>query len=50
MFYSVGIFRTASPQDSISSGPDRTALRRRGKEPKHTEILQRRTGGLNIKR
>ena len=50
MFYSVGIFKTASPEDSITSNPERTVLRRQGEEPDYTEVLQQRTGNLNIKR
>ena len=30
MLYSAGIFRTSSLRDSISSNPERTALKRRG--------------------
>ena len=30
MFYSVGIFRTSDPRDSISSDPEGTAPRRQG--------------------
>ena len=50
MFHLVGIFRTSSPRDSISSYPGTTVLRRQGKEPDYTEVLQQRTGSLNIKR
>ena len=50
MFHLVGIFRTSSPRDSISSYPETTVLRRQGKEPDYTEVLQQRTGSLNIKR
>ena len=50
MFYSVGIFRTSNLGDSISSGPERTAPRRRGEEPGSREVLQQRAGSLNIKR
>ena len=46
----MGIFRTSSPGDSISSDPERTAPRRRGEEPGYTEVLQQRAGSLNIKR
>ena len=49
MFYSVGIFRTSSPGDSISSDPERTTLRRRGEKPGYIEVLQQRAGSLNIK-
>ena len=44
MFYSVGIFRTLSLGDSISSDPKRTALRRREEEPGYTKVLQQRAG------
>ena len=50
MFYLVGIFRMASPGDSISSSPERTALRRRGEKPGYLEVLQQRAGSLNIKK
>ena len=50
MFYSVGIFRTSRPGDSISNDPERTALRRRGKESGYTEVLQQGAGSLNFKR
>ena len=50
MFYLVGIFRMSSPEDSISSNPERTALRRRGEKPGYLEVLQQRAGSLNIKR
>ena len=50
MFYSVGNFRTPSPGDSTSINPEITDLRRQGEEPGHIEILQQRTGSLNIKR
>ena len=49
MFSSAGIFRTSSPGDTTSSDPERTALRR-GEEPGYTEVLQQRTGCLNIRR
>ena len=45
-----GIFRTSSLGDSISSNPERTALRRLGDEPGYIEVLQQRAGSLNIKR
>ena len=41
-----GIFRTGS----ISSSPERTALRRRRQEPSYIEVLQQRAGNVNIKR
>ena len=44
MFYLVGIFRTLSPGDSISSNPERTAPRRQDGEPGYTEMLQQSTG------
>ena len=50
MFYSVKIFRTSSPRDSISSNPEKTASRRWGDEPGYIEVLQQRAGSLNIKR
>ena len=50
MFYSVGIFRTSSPGDNISSDPERTAPRRWEEEPGYIEVLQQRAGDLNIKR
>ena len=50
IFYSVGIFRTPSPEDGILSNPERTAPRRHGKEPGYSEVLQQRAGSLNIKR
>ena len=49
MFYSVGIFRTSSPGDSISSNSERTAPRRRGEEPGYMYVLQQRAGSLNVK-
>ena len=36
--------------DSISSDPERTALRRLGEEPGSIEVLQQRAGSLNVKR
>ena len=50
MFYSVGVFRTSGLGDSISSNPEKTALRRQGEVPGYTEVLQQRAGRLNIKR
>ena len=50
MFYSVGIFRTSSPGDSISSNPERIAPRRQGEDPGYIEFLQQRAGSLNIQR
>ena len=40
MFHLVGIFKTSSPGDSISSDRERTALRRREGEPGYVEVLQ----------
>ena len=37
-FYSVGIFRTSSPGDSISSNPERSAPRRLGEESGYIEV------------
>ena len=48
MFYLVGIFRTLSQGDSISSDAERTALR--GEEPGYTEVFRQRAGSLNSKR
>ena len=50
MFYLVGIFRTLSPEDSISSDPERTAPRQQGEEPGYMEVLQQRASNLNIER
>ena len=36
--------------DSISTDPERTALRRQGEEPGSLEVLQHRAGRLNVKR
>ena len=49
-FYSMGMFETSSPGDSTSSNPERTALRRGGKEPGYIEVLQQKAGSLNIKK
>jgi len=38
MFYSVGIFRTLSPGDRISSDPERTAPSWQGEEPGYIEV------------
>ena len=46
----VGSFRISSPGDSISSGPERAAPKRKGKESDCIEILQERAGSLSIKR
>ena len=46
----MGIFRTSSPGDSISSNPKRIALRRQGEEPGYIEVLQQRAGSQNIQR
>ena len=50
MFYPVGTFRALSPGDSISSDPERTVLSRQGEEQGYIEVLQQRTGSVNIKR
>ena len=50
MFYSVGVFRTSDLGDSVSSNPERTALRRGGEKPGYIEVLQQWAGSLNIKR
>ena len=49
MFYSAEIFRTSCLGGSISSNPERTALRRRGGEPGYTEVVQQRAGSLKVK-
>ena len=46
----MGIFKTSIPGDSISSDPERIALRRQGEEPGYIEVLQQRAGSLNSKR
>ena len=46
----MGIITTSSPGDGISSNLERTAPGRRGEEPGYVEVLQQRTGSLNIKR
>ena len=49
MFHLVGLFRTSSPDGSISSDPEKT-LRRQKEEPGcYTEVLQQRADSLNIK-
>ena len=48
-FIRPGIFRTSSLGDSISSNPERTALRRQGDDTGHIEVLQQRAGSQNIK-
>lgn len=50
MFYSVGIFRTSSPGDGISSDPEGTIMEKQGEEPDSIEALEQSTGRLNIKR
>ena len=50
MLYLVGIFRTSSPGDNISSNPERTAPRRGWEEPDYIEVLQQKTVSLNIKK
>ena len=47
MFYLVGLFRISSLEESISSNPERIALRRQEEELGYTEILQQRAGSLN---
>ena len=49
MFYSMGIFSTLSRGDSLSSDPEKTAPRRRGEDPGCLEVLQHRSGILDIK-
>ena len=49
-FIRPGIFRTSSLGDSISSNPERTALRRQGDEPGYIKVLQQRAGSLNFER
>ena len=46
MFHSVGIFRTSSPEDSISSNPERTAPGRWGKESSYIEVCNKGQVGL----
>ena len=44
----MGLFKTSSPGDSISSNPERTALRRPGEDPSgYIEVLPQRAGSLN---
>ena len=50
MIYSVGMFRTSSPGDSISRSPNIIALWRWGEEPGYIEVLHQRASILNIKR
>ena len=50
MLYLVGIFRTSSPGDGLSSNPERTAPRRWGEEPGYREVLLEMASSLNIKR
>ena len=50
VFYLVGIVKTSSVRDSISSNVERTLRRRQGEEPGYIEGLQQRAGRLNIKR
>ena len=49
MLYSEGIFRTSTPEGSISSNPERTAPRRRGVELGYIGVLQKRADSRNIK-
>ena len=41
MFYLVGIFRTSSLGDSISSNLERTVLRRQGEESHYIEVFNK---------
>ena len=41
MFYLVGIFRTSSPGDSISSNPEKTAPRRLGEKSGYIEVCNK---------
>ena len=50
MFYLVGIFRSSSPGDSISSDLERTVLGKLSGESKYIEVCNRGAGSLNIKR
>ena len=50
IFYLVRILGTSSPVDSISSNPERTAIRRRGEESGYIEISPQRASSLNIKK
>lgn len=49
MLYLVGNFRTSSPGSSISNNSERT-VQRSGGELDYIEVVQQRTGSLNIKR
>ena len=46
----MGILRTSSPRDSISSNPERAAPKRQGEEPGYIEVLQKRPVSSIIKR
>ena len=48
MFYSLRIFKTLNPGGSTSSSPERIAPRQ-GEKPGYIEVLQQRTGSLNIR-
>ena len=50
MFYLVEIFITSRLGNSVSSNPERTALRRRGEEPSYIQILQQKAGSLDVKK
>ena len=51
MFYLVGILRSSSPGDSISSDPERTVLGKQGGESSYIEVCNRgQAGSPNIKR
>jgi len=41
MIYLVGIFRTSSPGDSISSKPKRNSLRRKREKSGYTEVCNK---------
>ena len=50
LFNLVGIWGTSNPEDSILSDTERTAPRRKGKDPSYIEVLQQRADSLNIKK
>ena len=50
LFNLVGIWGTSNPGDSISSDTEKTAPRRKGKDPGYIDVLQQRADSLNIKR
>ena len=49
-FVLFGCFRTSSSRESISSNPEKTTPKRRGKGPGYMELLQQMTGRPNTKR